>query len=619
MLETWYFFMWYMLVIVSILFCISGLDDLFFDIFYWYRYFWRLWKTRRYKPLTYEVLAQKKEYRIAILTPCWHEANVIDVMLKHNCYAIDYQHYDIFVGVYPNDPDTIASVESVAKLNEHVHCVVGKHDGPTNKASNLNQIYEFIVKYEIEHQIQYDIFVLHDSEDLIHPLSFKVYNYLIDRADMIQVPIFPLEPSVFNFTHWIYNDEFAEIHTKDIIVREAIKGLVPSAGVGTAFSRRAIETLKIAREGLPFAMTTLTEDYNTALKLRTENLKQFFVTQRILRQQWKKKFGFFGPYELKNVREFVATRALFPMEYIKAVRQKARWILGISIQEWAYTGWSGNIATLYTLIHDRKSVFTHFINVLGYVVFLFWLVYSIIAFDRPNYPSLQEQLNLHPWVWYMILLSSVIMCERIIQRMIAVWRVYGTLGAITSIPRVFYGNIVNIHALFRAYKQFLTSAKSKAPAKWDKTDHHFPGSHVLIDYKKKLGDLIIENRIISQEQLHKLLNEQHDTGKQLGKLLKEHNYLTESELTKLLAKQYELPTISVDELIILKEDEIPNLAIKDYRWLIKNHCYPFSYDGGIDALSIAIEDPSNERLLKRLKHRLRRYHLRFALLTKISH
>jgi acyl dehydratase len=37
----------------------SDIDDLFFDGYYWIRYVFRLWKTRHYKPLTYEQLAEK--------------------------------------------------------------------------------------------------------------------------------------------------------------------------------------------------------------------------------------------------------------------------------------------------------------------------------------------------------------------------------------------------------------------------------------------------------------------------------------------------------------------------------------------------------------------------------
>ena len=38
-------------------------------------------------------------------------------------------------------------------------------------------------------------------------------------------------------------DEFAEWHAKDLVVRESVSGSVPSAGVGTCFSRRALLAL----------------------------------------------------------------------------------------------------------------------------------------------------------------------------------------------------------------------------------------------------------------------------------------------------------------------------------------------------------------------------------------
>ena len=33
------------------------------------------------------------ESNIAIMVACWNEAGVIDIMLKHNTLAIDYQNY----------------------------------------------------------------------------------------------------------------------------------------------------------------------------------------------------------------------------------------------------------------------------------------------------------------------------------------------------------------------------------------------------------------------------------------------------------------------------------------------------------------------------------------------
>src|SRR5687767_5348013 len=115
-----YFLMWFFLVGLSILFILSGLDDLFIDIWYWIRALKRFVKRKDYPPLTYDKLADHAEQWIAILVPCWHEANVIATMLRHNIYSIDYQQYMIFVGVYPNDPDTTEEVKQVASEIEHV-------------------------------------------------------------------------------------------------------------------------------------------------------------------------------------------------------------------------------------------------------------------------------------------------------------------------------------------------------------------------------------------------------------------------------------------------------------------------------------------------------------------
>ena len=297
----------------------------------------RLWKTRNYKPLTYEQLAEKEEQMIAVLIPCWHEAGVIGSMLKHNCYSMDYSNYYFFVGVYPNDPETVNEVQEVANLIKNVRCVIGTTPGPTNKAANLNGIYNYVREFEKELNRSFSIFVFHDSEDIIHPMSFKLYNYLMPRKEMIQIPVFPLEINYWNFTHWLYADEFSENHTKDIIVRESIRGHVPSAGVGTAFSRYTLKLLEDPTTRTPFSTDSLTEDYRTSLAIRIRGLKQIFVTETIVRMKWRPRGFFRKGYVQKPTREYIATRALFPLEYTKAVRQKARWIIGIVFQEWQHT------------------------------------------------------------------------------------------------------------------------------------------------------------------------------------------------------------------------------------------------------------------------------------------
>ncbi len=613
-----YLLMWYALIALSCLYIVSGIDDLFFDGYYWLWHLWRVWKTRHYEPLTYEKLAAQKEQLIAVMIPCWREAGVIGAMLRHNCNAIDYSNYYMFIGVYPNDPETILEVQGIAQLNQRVQCVMGEQDGPTNKASNLNGIYSAIKTFEASIDDPFTIFVLHDSEDVIHPLSFKLYNYLIPRKDMIQVPIFPLNVNPWNFTHWLYADEFAENHTKNIIVRESIRAHVPSAGVGTAFYRCALEILEHPTTGAPFSTDSLTEDYRTSLALRAHQLKQVFVTQSILRTQWKKRW-FSRGYIQKRVRERIAVRALFPLDYKKAVRQKARWIIGIVFQEWRNGLWPKDWSVRYTLVHDKKSFITHFINGFGYVVFMFWFLYSIFTYASPQYPVLQECFDKKPWVWWLIVVASCLMCERLIQRTIATSRIYGFKAAFLVIPRAFYGNILNLHALIRAYRIYFTESKNKAinhQPLWDKTDHFFPGAHLLMPYRKKLGDLLLENGLINPAQLTEAIALQQKTGERLGNVLCQLNFINTTQLRYLLSTQYNLPLFPEQYLQAAKQQCALKLPNKTRKWLKRHQVNAVEVDSMNNILTVAIDDPTNEMLLSKIITYFSSYKMQFMLLSR---
>ena len=612
-----YFLMWYLTFFLAICYVISGLDDLFFDVYYWSYYFIRLWRTRNFEPLTYQKLIEKEEQLIAVLTPCWQEAGVIGTMLQHNCNSIDYKKFYFFVGVYPNDPATVAEVQEVAIKHPNVVCVVGKQPGPTNKATNLNGVYQFVKEFEKERNIEFSMFVFHDAEDIIHPRSFLLYNYLIPRKEMIQIPVFPLEVPYHKFTHWLYADEFSENHTKNIIVREAIHGHVPSAGVGTAFSRHALKILEDPKTHTPFSTESLTEDYRTSLAIRMHNLKQIFVTQRIPRLVWVRRGIFRRRYVEKKVKEIVATRALFPMEYKKSVRQKSRWIIGIVFQEWLHGEWPKQWVIRYTLMHDRKPFLTHFVNGIGYFVFLFWILYALFTANHPMYPTLQEQLNMNPWVWWVIIFITILMVQRMVQRVIALARVYHWIPAILSIPRVFYENILNFHAICRAYKQFFQSFKvqeTKAQPKWDKTDHHFPGSHILTPYRKRLGDILVEHGVISQEKLNQLIVEQQETGERLGSFLCRKKCITPHELIEILAMQYHLekfPKSQLGEAQHSCEKTMPEFV---FTWLTKNDITPVLFDSENKKMRLALYDPTNEYLIEKTINMVLPYKVEFLII-----
>jgi len=244
--QSWIFFRCVFIVLV-VAFTIGGANDLFVDLYYWGRQLYRwLFKRHLIKPLTLDQLLSVEEKPVAIMLPAWHEAGVIKNMLLNTINTIDYRHYFIFVGVYPNDPETEREVDEVSQLFPQVVKVVNSKPGPTTKADNLNEIYHGLCEFEQSHGLKFQIVVLSDSEDVHHPLSLRLFNYLMPRFEMIQLPIIPLEIPWYSFVGGVYLDEFAEMHLKELLVREKIARVLPSAGTSTAFWREKLEEL--ARE-----------------------------------------------------------------------------------------------------------------------------------------------------------------------------------------------------------------------------------------------------------------------------------------------------------------------------------------------------------------------------------
>src|SRR5947209_3486222 len=234
---------------------LSGLDDLFIAFVH---------LTTRNKPFPWPAEADLEsvaERRIAIFVPLWHEHRVIGQMLEHNLSSIRYSNYDFFIGVYPNDPLTERAVADAAQRRPRVHLAVCPHNGPTSKGDCLNWIHRSMEAFELRQRVRYDIIMTHDAEDLAHPESLRLINWYSRDFDMVQVPVLALPTPARELTHGIYCDEFAEYQLKDIPARQQLGGFLPSNGVGTGFSRAALDELAADRGGRIFDPECLTEDY----------------------------------------------------------------------------------------------------------------------------------------------------------------------------------------------------------------------------------------------------------------------------------------------------------------------------------------------------------------------
>ena len=63
--------------------------------------------------------------------------------------------------------------------------------------------------------------------------------------------------------------------------------------------------------------------------------------------------------------------------------------------------------------------------------------------------------------------------------------------------------------------------------------------------KIRLGDLLIQQSLLTEEQLKLALDEQKRTGRKLGRIFVESGFVTEEEISKALARQLRAPFVDL--------------------------------------------------------------------------
>jgi adsorption protein B len=509
-------------VVVAAVYFLLGIDDIIFDLLFWSRSIQRALIRNRFPKLTIEKLRSKSEQRVAIMIPCWKEYAVVEQMLEFTTTTLEYKHYDIFVGVYPNDEETLAAVRAAASRHPQVKPVVNPLPGPTTKAQNLNAIFAEIER--TEGRDTYEIMVLHDTEDVIHPLSLKMYNYLMPQRQMIQLPVLPLERPPFEWTSWTYADEFAENHQKDMIIREAMGSFVPSAGVGCAFSRPALEIISVTSDDV-FPSDTLTEDYQTGLRLKMRGLSTIFVSQRLSLRRGQK---------YSTAASYIATRAYFPDHLKTAVRQKARWVVGICFEAWQDIGWIGNFATRYALYRDRKGVASNIFALFGYAVLLGVLPMLLWHWLDPRIVAPHVANNRFVWTLLDVVLAMTLW--RLVQKAYFVASMYGAWQGLLATIRPPWASVINGLATIRAIALFTNAIREKRKVVWSKTDHSFPTERVLGEFRRQLGQVLIESNKLDERELAEALKHKQ-ADERLGDTLVRLGMVSERDVIDAIADQ----------------------------------------------------------------------------------
>lgn len=533
-------------LLLVILYILTGFDDFLWDIV-------TLFKRRNYKR---ELLDMKKVDDIppkllAVAIAAWHEESVLGDVIENLITSVHYPSsmYHVFLGVYPNDDATITVAKALEEKYENVHMIINELPGPTSKAQNINYIIDQIKFLEKEKQWHFESLTIHDSEDVVHPYELKVTNYLLDTYPAIQFPVFPLMemPRFRNFfknlTTNTYADEFAENHFNTMVSRYSSGAFVPSAGTGFALSREVIDSFG-KEDVLP--KDSLTEDYRLSLTLYQKGIQMYYPLVQVPRINDKNEL----------VHEFIATRSRFPYTFKTAVKQKTRWILGITMQSFKFREIfktkNMSFAGRYSLYRDFKAKIGNLLVLVGYPVLIYFLVSLFIELP-PIYPK-------YSFSWYLAVVVTIMMLERQLFRGIAVNQVYGLRSVFFAclfppiLPiRFVWGNIINMVATMKAYKQrfFGNSTPVKKEKKekkekkktkqntkkfeWDKTEHHFLEKEVLKRYHRRLGDVLLEKGFVEPKKLQEALQDAVEKKLPIGEHLLNIGLITEEQLLESLA------------------------------------------------------------------------------------
>ncbi len=430
-------------------FLLFGLDDLAVDMIYFLRRGWRaaMIYSRHPRMAAADLPAPMRPGWLAVLVPAWDEANVIGPMLRATLERFGPGDYRLFVGHYRNDPATRAAIAAVE--DPRVLAVDIGVDGPTTKADCLNRLYAALVAHEAEVGRTAKAVVLHDAEDVVHPLELRLFDRLVEYAGMVQLPVVPLLDPASRWVAGHYADEFAEAHMKELVVREAVGAAIPLAGVGCAIERVALSRLAARHDGRPFAGASMTEDYEMGLRLGAIGVKTMFV--RIPS----------GP----GSRAVVASRGHFPATVGEAVRQKARWIGGIAFAGWDQLGWRGGLGERWMRMRDRRGPLAALLLLAGYVAALLWAQIAFAAalgapVAVPVSPLLAGLLWINGWM----------LLWRLAMRAGFTAAAYGLGEGLRAVPRTLVANLIAVLAARRA----LLVHSAGGPRQWDKTRHIFP-------------------------------------------------------------------------------------------------------------------------------------------------
>jgi len=130
---------------------------------------------------------------------------------------------------------------------------------------------------------------------------------------------------------------------------------------------------------------------------------------------------------------------------------------------------------------------------------------------------------------------------------------------------------------------------------------------VKIKLRKRLGDLLVEEGIITEQQVEQALSAQKSTGRKLGATLIELGALTEHQMLSFLSQQLDIPLIDLSRADVDVEavQLLPEVHARRLRALVIGR--------NMDTLRVAMSDPADLFAQEALLGQLAQYGIEFVI------
>lgn len=117
----------------------------------------------------------------------------------------------------------------------------------------------------------------------------------------------------------------------------------------------------------------------------------------------------------------------------------------------------------------------------------------------------------------------------------------------------------------------------------------------LKQYKKKIGDILLEQKLITKDVLDKALEHQKQYGGNITQYLLHHQHINQQQLAQCLCAQFGVPYLPLESYSITKDiiDLIPTDIAQKY-WVL-----PVDRNG--DVLTVVMIDPLDSKAIKELE------------------